>query len=398
MVIPGTQAQATVPEFSLIRGGPFYQVRKAIGIVPGKGDGLAARTAMLVAIIWLPIIIGAFAEKRLLPGEGSDPLLLHFGVHARALIAIPLLIFAEKAMERVVPPIVRQFTMAGLVIGRTSDEFGQIVRKAEALRDSVWGNVLVAGAMLASIVFPFAVPATGDEVAWAISGHGTDARIGFAGWWALYFARPVFVGLLALWVWRLFVGWQLIRWISTLDLELVPTHPDQSGGLGFVEQVSIADAWLVLAISVILAGRWAHEVLYHGVRVESLQPLIATYIVITLVVFLGPLLLFSRNLMRFKRRALLQYSALLSAHGHLVHRKWIEGEEVGDLPILDSPELSCVADINAVFDAVKKMRIVPISKQAITPLLLAVAIPILPVFTIEFPIKDLLLKIGASLL
>jgi hypothetical protein len=101
---------------------------------------------------------------------------------------------------------------------------------------------------------------------------------------------------------------------------------------------------------------------------------------------------------RFKRRALLQYSALVSTQGHLVHRKWIDGEDVGDLPILDSPELSCVADTNAVFDAVTKMRTVPIGKEAIIPLLLAVAIPILPVFAIEFPVKDLLLKIGSTLL
>jgi len=76
---------------------------------------LVKRTAVLVAAVWLPVLIGAFAEKRLLPGESSDPLLRHFGLHARLLIAIPLLIFAEVVMDHVVPPIVRQFSLAGLV-------------------------------------------------------------------------------------------------------------------------------------------------------------------------------------------------------------------------------------------------------------------------------------------
>lgn len=51
-----------------------------------------------------------------------------------------------------------------------------------------------------------------------------------------------------------------------------------------------------------------------------------------------------------------------------------------------------------MFDAVETMRTIPIGKEAVLPLLLAVAIPMLPVFAIEVPIKELLLKIGTSLL
>jgi hypothetical protein len=390
--------EATVPEFSLVRGGPFYKLRKLVGLVPEKGLALAQRTAILVGVTWLPIVIGAFVEKRLLPGDRPDPLLLHFGVHARLLIAIPLLLFAEAVMDRVIPAIVRQFTLGGLVAGQAQNDFVQILHRAEALRDSLWGKLVVIGAIVGAALVSSFSPLLSDELAWANSGDGSAARIGFAAWWFLYVSRPVFTGLLALWAWRLFVGWRLIRGIAKLDLQLVPSHPDQAGGLGFVQQVSIADAWIVLAISAVLAGRWGHEVLYHGLRVDSLKPLIAVYVGIVLVVFLGPLLLFSRPLRRFKQRAMLQYSALVGAQGRLVYRKWIQGEDVGDPPILNSPELSCVADSNTVFGAVAKMRVVPLGKEALAPLLLAIAIPMLPVFAIEIPIKDLLLKIGKSLL
>ena len=140
MAILDSQSQAGVPEFSLVRGGPFHKLRKMLGVVPENDLGLARRTAILVAVVWLPIVIGAIVEKRLLPGDGPDPLLRHFGVHARMLVAIPLLIYAEAVMERIVPAIVRQFTLAGLVIGRTKEEFIQILRQAEALRDSTWAN------------------------------------------------------------------------------------------------------------------------------------------------------------------------------------------------------------------------------------------------------------------
>lgn len=397
MATTDNQLQA-VPELSIVQGGPLFNLRKMLGFVPETGRGLVGRTAALVAFVSLPVIVGALIERRLLPGENPDPLFRHFGVHARALIAIPLLIFAEVIMDRIVPAIVGQFASAGLVVGSTRDSFLQILRRTERLRDSLWGHLFVAGSILAAIAMSAISPAAGDEMRWATSGAPPAIQIGFAGWWSLYVGRSVFVFFLALWTWRLFIGWVLIRQISKLDLQLAPSHPDQAGGLGFVQQISLANGWIVLAISTVLAGRWGHDVLYHQVHVESLRMLMAVYVGMVLLVFVGPLFLFSRNLRRFKYRAHREYSALVGRQGQLVHRKWIYGEEIGNPEILDSPELSCVADTNTVFEAVGKMRLVPVGQEALIPLVLAVAVPMLPVFAIEIPLKDLLAKIGSSLL
>ena len=391
----GNESAAPALEFSLVRGGPLYNLRQAVGLVPEKGLGLAKRAATIVAFTWLPIVLGAIVEKRFFPGQSADPLLRHFGVHARLLIAIPLLIFAEAPMEQIVPAITRQFTLGGFIAGPELDEFAQVLRRAEALRDSIWGKLLALGAIAWTVTLPFFSPLLGDELAWAAGDQ--PGQIRFAGWWFLCVGRPIFVGLMAIWVWRLFIGWRLIRGISALNLQLVPSHPDRAGGLGFVQRISVADAWIVFAMSVVLAGRWGHEVLYHGTHVDSLKPLVAVYTVLILIVFMGPLLLFSRNLRHCKHRALMQYSALVGEQGRLVYRKWIFGQDVGEPPILDSPELGCVADTNTIFDAVEKMRVVPLGKEALIPLVLAIAIPMIPVFAIEVPVKDLLLKIGTSL-
>jgi hypothetical protein len=54
------------------------------------------------------------------------------------------------------------------------------------------------------------------------------------------------------------------------------THPDGVGGLGFLEQLTLARSPVVFAISWVLASRWVHEVLYHGVAVKSLRlPMLA---------------------------------------------------------------------------------------------------------------------------
>ena len=157
---------SAVPEFSLVRGGPLYSLRQFAGLVPEKGLGLAKRAAILVAFTWLPIVVGAIVEKQFFPGYVADPLLRHFGVHARLLIAIPLLIFAEAAMERVVPAMVRQFTVAGLVTGLTRDEFGQVLHEAEGLRDSVWGKLLVSAAVLGTLLMPVPALPVGVKSVW----------------------------------------------------------------------------------------------------------------------------------------------------------------------------------------------------------------------------------------
>jgi hypothetical protein len=79
--------------------------------------------------------------------------------------------------------------------------------------------------------------------------------------------------------------------------------------------------------------------------------------------------------------------------GGLVHRKWIEGEHVGEAPVLDAPEIGPVADAAALYEAVAKMRKVPIGKSAIVTIAVPLAIPILIVAAMQIPVKDLLLKL-----
>ena len=84
-------------------------------------------------------------------------------------------------------------------------------------------------------------------------------------------------------------------------------------------------------------------------------------------------------------------------HGHLVHQRWILGQnvnsesEVGD--ILDAPELGPVVDISAIYDAVEKIKPVPIGKSSIMMVLIPIILPMLFVIAHEISLRDLLLKL-----
>ncbi len=217
--------------------------------------------------------------------------------------------------------------------------------------------------------------------------------LGFGAWWLIYVARPIFIVLLALWLWRLILLFLLLKRIAALDLAIVPTHPDRSGGLGFIEKLPAAFSLFAFAVSAVLASRLAHDVVYHGVHVQSLNLLVGVFLVLLVMLCLAPLTVFIPKLAAAKRRALLEYGALVGAHGRLVRRRWILGESVDEHPLLQAPEIGPVADTLSLYDAVTKMRAAPIGKTALLIIALPAALPMLALFAIEVPIKDLLQKI-----
>jgi hypothetical protein len=122
----------------------------------------------------------------------------------------------------------------------------------------------------------------------------------FVSW--VFTGSLLFFGfLLLLWIWRVLVFGILRRRISGLNLELVPVHPDQTGGLGFLGLAPKAFVPFVLGVSVVLASHLAHSVLYHGVRIDSLKMPMALYVMIVLFLCLSPLLMFIGKLRRHKR-------------------------------------------------------------------------------------------------
>jgi hypothetical protein len=342
----------------------------------------------------------AIINAKVFAGVVEEPLLQHFGVHVRCLVAIPLLIAAESVAEAISRRIFPYFVTSGIVTEASQPRFVELLRKAVRLRDS-W----LVSAVIAVMVLLLAWRFTGadealhtDALAWAVSSKTGQPRVGFGGWWFLFVVRPVLTFLLLHWVWRLVIVAVLFWRIAHLDLRLVPTHPDRTGGLGFLEQAPIAFSLIVLAMSAVIASHWAHQILYHQTHVTSLQLPLAVFVAAMLVLFLGPFLLFSLQLRTLKRRSLLEYGALVGEHGWLVQQRWIVGEPVEDTGLLDAPELGPVADTVSMYEAVERIRMAPLGKQSIIAVVAPALLPMIPVVAIEVPVKETLLKLLGALI
>ena len=84
---------------SLVRGDLLFRFQRKIGLIPEQGLGIARRALFWSLLAWLPIAIWAWKNGYLLPVEGDEPLLAHFGINARLLLAVPLFIIAEGMMQ-----------------------------------------------------------------------------------------------------------------------------------------------------------------------------------------------------------------------------------------------------------------------------------------------------------
>lgn len=391
---PGS-AEASALDFSLVREDSLHDAQRAAHLMPLQGFALRRRIAILVALTWVPLVIAALVNRRVF--EGPEPLLQHFGVHVRFLVAVPLFLIAEPFAETVWRRTLSYFLSSGLVPEWERASFAEVVQSCRRLLRSRVALIGVVGFAVLQSVSSFRDLSHMHEVhGWAMTAEG--AHLGFGAWWFLLVSRPIYGVLLFNWLWRLIVAVVLLWRISRLDLQLVPTHPDGCGGLGFLQRIPTVFAPVILASSAVLASRWGHDVLYHQVPVESLRLPMVLFVALVLVLFLAPLLVFVPNLLALKRRSLLAYGALVGRHGRLVERRWVRGEPVVDDGLLDAPELGPVADTLTLYDAIAKLKIAPIGKQSIVTVAGAAVIPMLPVIAIQVPIKDQLLSVIKILL
>lgn len=382
-------------ELSLVRGDLLFRLQRRIGLIPPGGLGLVRRAVFWSLAAWLPIALWAVYAGRAVPGESAEPLLAHFGIHARFLVAVPLLILAEGPAHALASWLLPYFVQSGVVPQGELARFRAAIAATAKLRDATLPWAVMVGAVLVFATTSEIVRHS-HEIDWAVEGAAAG-RWGFGALWYLYVGRLIFLTLVLGWLWRLVLVFVLLRRVARLDLSIVPTHPDRCGGLGFLERLPTVFAPVALAIGVVLAARWAHDALYHGLALSSLRVEMIAFVVVALVVFLLPLAAFAGPLKRAKRQALLDYGALVGRHGRLVRERWIEGKALDDDALLNAPELGPVADVTAAYDAVKAMRTVPIGRTAIVPIAAAAAAPMLAVLAIQVPLTELLLKLLKTL-
>jgi hypothetical protein len=388
---PAAAPQA-VPDFSLVLGGPLFQLMRGSGLA---NDALALvhrRIAVAATVSWLPLLVLSAIEGRLSGNGQAIPFLNDLETHIRFLVAIPILIGAELVVHQRLRPLIAQFKARNLVPGPELARFDGAVSAAMRLRNSVVAEVLLIAFVYFVGVFVvwrqyFALDAA---TTWYTDPSGAESGLSLAGLWYVFVSLPLFQFLLCRWYFRLFVWARFLWQVSRIDLALVPTHPDRVGGLGFLGGSVRAFAPLGAALGTVAAGQVANRIYFAGARLPEFTIEIASVALVALFVFVAPLVVFAPQLLEAKRTGLREYGLLAERYVRGFDTKWLRGGAPGDEPLVGSGDIQSLADLSTSYAVVESMNSVPVSRNAIMQFVFATILPFGPLLLTMMPLEQLI--------
>lgn len=395
---PGNGPPPDGLDFSLVQGGPLFQLLYRAHLY---GDGLELlrrRVIFFSMVAWLPLLVFSALGGELVGGDAALPFLKDVDVHVKFLVVVPLLIIAELVVHQFLRPLVAQFTKQGLVPDGERPRFDAAVASALRLRNSVLAEVililLVYGVGILFIWRHFNVLTT---TTWYATPSAGGTTLTLTGIWYGFVSLPIFQFLALRWIYRLLIWARLLFQISRLDLNLVPTHPDRSGGLGFLSNVLYAFMPLAVAYGAVIAGSLASRILYAGAKLPDFKVLIAAAVIALTLIFVGPLLVFGGRIAQVKRTGLLEYGALAQHYVRDFDAKWLRDRQTADASPLGTEDIQSLADLANSFEVIRGMNMAPVALRDVGLVAVAALAPIAPLLLTVMPL-DQLLKLALGLL
>ena len=374
------------PDFSLILGGPLFQLLRRAHLSGDAADLVWRRVIALALITWLPLLVLSIAEKHAWGDSVRVPFLFDVDVHARFLLALPLLIVAELLVHQRMRVVVGTFVKRGLVSNEARGRFDAAITSAMRLRNSVLAEVLLIALVYGlGVVFIWRSHAAMDIPTWYGMTVTGKLQPTVAGWWLGCVSLPLIQFILLRWYFRLLIWTRFLWQVSRIDLRLVAIHPDRAGGLGFLSTLTYAFAPLLAGQGVLLAGVMANKIFYAGAKLTDFKLELLAMVIMMLFFVLGPLLVFIPRLVRTKRVGLAEYGGLAQRYVREFDQKWLRGGAPTDEPLVGSADIQSLADLGNSFEIVKGMKPVPFGKETLLQLAVISLAPVAPLVLTMIP-------------
>lgn len=383
VAIPQRSANGNVEavrEASLVRGGPFYRVQEAIHLLTAERWNLGRRILLAICLGWVPLVLLTLFFKP----DTIGSLMRDYMVNFRLLIAVPILLAGQVMMDDVFRMMIAHIRDAELLPSPEEAKMDLTISRLIRLRDSFIAEAVIVAISYANMA---GVMASRLAIAqgWALSDVGSGYHLSSAGWYSVLVSQLIYRFLIgiSLWKWCLWVFF-LFR-LSRLDLQLIPTHPDKHGGVGFLGMSPLAIAPTVFAICGAIGATWRTLILKHEAHLMNFKIDAFILLVIMLIVAMGPLVLLVPKLGRLYRQGILQYGTLGQLHSVDFHKKWILNRKGHEDELLTAPEISTLTDYASSYENVGKLLPFPLDRGGMIGLVLAIVIPLMPVVLAEVP-------------
>jgi hypothetical protein len=379
------------PEFSIVLGGPLFQLLRRANLEGDHQELLYRRLILFVVITWLPLLLLA----AVLPFAGSAgrlAFLRDIEVHAKFLVALPAFIMAELLVHLRMKPVARRFVERRIISLDDLPRFYRAVESAFGLRNSI---ALELG--LFATVYTFGLwfwqSRFGIEAATWYAMPGGRWHLTPAGFWYVFVSIPILQFMLLRWYVRFFIWYRFLWQVSRISLDLIPTHPDRAGGLGFLGGLSYTFGPILFGQGAMLAGLIASNVLYHGGNLLSFKLQAGTFVVFFVCVIFGPLLVFTSQMARTRRKGLAEYGLLAQRYVAGFREKWILDSGTSSEELLGTGDIQSLADLGNSYTVVQEMSVVPFGLRDVARLAAATAAPMVPLLLLVWSPEEVIMRI-----
>ena len=394
MMTPPENLTTEQTDFSLVLGGPLYQLFRRVHLSGNTLELVRRRVIAGVLLAWVPLLLLSALEGKLLGVTAAVPFLLDMEVHVRFLVALPLLISAELVVHQRMRLVAKQFLERKVIPEGDRTRFDAAIAAAFRLRNSLLAEVLLIAFVYGVGVLVFWRLYTAlNTTSWYMVPTGTGSSLSLAGIWYGYVSLPIFQFLMLRWYFRLFIWARFLWQVSRIDLSLAPLHPDRVGGLGFLSQTAYAFMPLAVAHGALLSAMIANRVLHLGAALTEFKVEIALVVIFMQCLVFAPLFLFAAQLAEAKRTGLREYGTLAERYVREFDAKWLRSGAPPDEPLVGSADIQSLADLGNSFEVVRGMRLALFTKDAVLQLAAATLVPMVPLLLTMMSLEELLRKL-----
>jgi len=384
-----TNARAEIATFSLL-GGPLHRLGCRLGLVRDGTHtiriGLALGGALWAVLVALALI------------EGNGGRVFSLAVvagHVRLLAVIPLFFLCESWLDPQAGKFVAMIARSEVVPATALPALRAAIACTRRWKDSWLPEAVCLLTVTLWSMYGSFMPMAGVTAAYDPSRFTSGVTMAARWYWVV--CLPLFRFLILRWIVRIGL-WAYFLWrVARLKLHLVPTHPDAVGGLGFLEVVHTQFLPLALAISAVQAGSFAEDLSSGTMSFEAIYPALALILIADVVLFLGPLLVFTPPLVVCRIDGLRDYMELAARYVNGFDRKWVRAEAPPEESLLGTSDLQSLADLSNSVNVVRGMRWIPVSSRLLTEFAIAALLPLLPLLLLRYPVVELVEMLFARL-
>ena len=381
-------AETNRADAEIFDGGPPLRLEKSLGLIKPNERRSVQRAMLAVLIVWAPLFVLSAIESLVLKENKLGSLIGDLTALSRYLIVAPLFILAEGSTISRIGQISSHFIDAGIVTARDLPRFDAIIADARRLLNSASVELgVVVLAYLAMIILMRVFPDQ-DIPLWHKAGDGGKGLF-LGGLVARAGERSDLSGAAA----GLVMADSYLGAVSFSGLPSRSSADGDTSGPGrraaICQSVRACLSRAELRYQHERRGRGGLSCPVPGQLFFSFIYVIAAVVILNLLLFAAPLLVFGGKLVEARRRGIIDYGGLAGAVGSQLEKKWRDYRKTVNEGALDVPHFSATTDLYQVVSNVYQMKAFPIDTQDLIALIVVTLLPFLPALLFEIPVDEI---------